>query len=150
MKKYLLLMTLLSSVNAFAGFSIDCKYIVDKTKNSVYGEGSNVGVFISEIDGFECQGLGKLKRNKYFVEFFGIGPSLRIDVAERMLLTCPTVRKDKIEQSYYGVKLTAGALVGGDAGVVFSKGLGTCLFTGLGLSAGGSVTIGEMSISKIK
>jgi hypothetical protein len=145
---FLVFVTMLVSQSAFAGFTLTCKAWVDMPHSSDVE--MNGGLFIGEAGAWICEGTGKLKGNQYLLEMFGLGPSMRIDIASIGTLVCPTVKKSRIEQGYGGVKVSAGALVGGSVVVMFSKRMGACFFTSAALSAGASATIGGYSIKKIE
>ncbi len=89
----------------------------------------------------------KSKHGLYDIDFVGIGPGLRIS-SSNMIISCPFVRKNKIEGTYIGVKASAVAGIGATVAVVSNKRLGVCSITGLEVGLGASVTIGRMTINE--
>ncbi|MCT4642320.1 MAG: hypothetical protein N4A33_08490 [Bacteriovoracaceae bacterium] len=129
MNKLLVVLLLLGSFSSYAAL-LRCEVIGD---NGSYGYNRQTG--ITELVKGECRISkfdGILHTDPLIsFEIVGKGLGARWAMIEGFLLTCPTARAKNLKKvPFYGVKVSAGALVGASAGVFVNKRGGTCVLTG--------------------
>lgn len=109
-------------------------------------DGNNGAFLIGENMEADCSTKINREERSASVYFFGVGPGLRIS-DERFILSCPLVRKSKMNGAFYGIKVAAVAGIGAHVGVFTNQRLGVCVLTGVDIGVGAEVTIGKMEVN---
>ena len=149
MKKIIIAtMALIFTMSAHAAF-----FTCEADSESHGNEGSNSQVLLGEYHEMSCHAYqvkkGVLKEaGDYTVLVYGPGLGLRIDQSE-IVLNCPTAALKNIEKAdFYGLKVSASAVIGATAGVFVSKRLGSCLLTGINLGIGAGIAGVKLEFEK--
>ncbi len=105
----------------------------------------SVPLFSSETSTAFCKNN---KGKHFYVTIDGRGLNWQIS-GGKLAIHCPFVKKSKLSGSYYGIKVSAAAVVGGTVGIFSNKRLGICYLAGLEIGLGASVLIDELSITDL-
>lgn len=147
MKKLLMALALLTSVNSFAGISLYCSSDMTIKNNDNYVVGAGRHLLLGGEFKTDCKDR---KGNDYSIVLEGVGPGLEFVQQDYVVVTCPTVNKKRLNSRgkvvLGAVNISASAVIGVTAGVSINHRGGACLISGFTAGVGVSIKVGFMKI----
>ncbi len=146
MKKIIIALAFLTSLNSFAGVFLTC------SSKDVHEGGEGVvsdNILLFGEFKFSCKDF---KGNDYSIQMKGVGPGIEFNPDAAVAVACPSVSKKRLNSRgkvILGAVNVSAAIIGGvTEGIALNHRGGMCLVSGFTTGFGASIKIGYLKIMK--